>query len=312
MQQTSISNNSLAVLNFDEAWFDFFCGDWKKGLAFTQKNLNAIKDGYYDDNNNKLGPNNGWQQFAMTGSPSEQVIPKGEYVRTWSSETAYVIPIFRYYDSGTSTWKSGDIFKCYRATGYTYGSAVTLTELENVMPANTGMILRSDELNEDDALVFMIEATGDKYDLTQYPYGSENFLETSIDETPIGPVTLGDDNKVAYRNFGLYGSNGNYQFVRYKKGTIRANRAYLKLTAEQFPNKNESATGGPGSGLDNGTGDAKIFLMFEDIEEPAGETTGIGAVDIKKNDNTYYNLQGMKVENPSKGIYIYNGKKVIK
>ena len=176
------------------------------------------------------------------------------------------------------------------------------------------MILRSTEATEENALVFLVEAIGDKYAgyLTQYPHGSENYLETSIDETPIGPVTRGSDNKVAYRNFGLYQVGSGYQFVRYKKGTIRANRAYLKLTTDQFPNNNESATEGPGSGLDNGTGDAKIFLSFVDFEEPAEDATGISVVNTTQMDNTYYNLQGMKVENPSKGIYIYNGKKVIK
>ena len=184
------------------------------------------------------------------------------------------------------------------------------------MPANTGMILRSAEVNEENALVFMVEATGDKYadHLTQYPYGSTNYLETSIDETPIGPVTL-ENGKVAYRNFGLYGGNGSYQFVRYKEGKIRPNRAYLKLSKEQFPNNNESATDGPGSGLDTADSNeagAKISLVFLDEVEEGNEATGISVVNTKQADNTYYNLQGMKVENPSKGIYIYNGKKVIK
>lgn len=321
VNQTAIATGgveeSMATLHFDEAWFDFFCGNWKRGLAFTQKNLNSIKDGYYDEDNNKLGPNNGWQQFALTGSPTEQKIPEGEFVRTWSSSTAYVIPIYRWKDTATDTWKSGDIFKCYRVTDYTYaktGSSVKLTKLEEVMPANTGMILRSAEVNEENALVFMLEATGNKYDLTQYPYGSENYLETSIDETPIGPVTL-ENGKVAYRNFGLYGGNGSYQFVRYKEGKIRPNRAYLKLSKDQFPNNNESATDGPGSGLDTADSNeagAKISLVFLDEVEEGNEATGISVVNTKQADNTYYNLQGMKVENPSKGIYIYNGKKVIK
>ena len=316
------NGNSMATLHFNEDYFDFFCGDWKKGLAFTQKNLNSIKDGYEDENGTRLGPNNGWQQFAMTGSPTEQIVPQGKFVRTFSSNTAYVIPVYRWEDTSVpvedpNRWKSGDIFKCYRVTDYDYkdgsNSSVTLTELQQVMPANTGMILRSVELNEEDALIFMLEATGDKYNLTQYPYGTGNLLETSIEPTEIGPVTLDSNNKVAFRNFGLYEvAEDTYQFKRYKKGTIRANRAYLKLTANQFPNSNEGEFDGPGSGLDDGTGDAKIFLMFEDLEEPASETTGISIVDIKKNDNTYYNLQGMKVENPSKGIYIYNGKKIIK
>jgi hypothetical protein len=30
-----------------------------------------------------------------------------------------------------------------------------------------------------------------------------------------------------------------------------------------------------------------------------------------KKDNAYYNLQGMRIANPSKGLFIQNGKKVI-
>ena len=312
------TGEGLAKLHFPEEDFDYYCGEWKRGLAFTQANLDAIKSGYYDENNNRLGPNNGWQQFAMTGSPSEQVIPKGEFVRTFSSSSAYVIPVYRWFDSTTSTWKSGDIYKCYIVTGYNYdkttGGVATLTELEDVMPAYTGMILRSVELNNSDALVFMVEATeGQGYDLTQYHHGADNYLETSIGETEIGPVFI-ENGKVAYRNFGLYKlGEGDYRFIRYKKGTIRENRAYLKLSATQFPNSNEDELQGPGSGLNNGTSGAKISLLFSDLIEESNEATGINTVNVKQNnDNTYYNLQGMKVVAPTKGIYIYNGKKIIK
>ena len=40
-------------------------------------------------------------------------------------------------------------------------------------------------------------------------------------------------------------------------------------------------------------------------------TTGIGNVNVNLNDNTIYDLQGRRVENPTKGIYIVNGKKVV-
>jgi hypothetical protein len=35
------------------------------------------------------------------------------------------------------------------------------------------------------------------------------------------------------------------------------------------------------------------------------------AVDARQADNTVYNLQGMRVSNPGKGLYIVNGKKTI-
>ena len=53
------------------------------------------------------------------------------------------------------------------------------------------------------------------------------------------------------------------------------------------------------------TSSAPIFISFD------GETTGIENIQRTAGDG-YYNLNGMKVENPTKkGVYIQNGKKVV-
>lgn len=68
-------------------------------------------------------------------------------------------------------------------------------------------------------------------------------------------------------------------------GTISANHAYLKI-----------AEGGS----------APLFLIFGD------ETTGINKVVLPtSNDGVFYDLQGRRVAQPTKGLYIVNGKKVI-
>ena len=54
-----------------------------------------------------------------------------------------------------------------------------------------------------------------------------------------------------------------------------------------------------------GGSDAPVFISFD------GETTGINNVKQTVGDNKYYNLSGQQVENPGKGLYIQNGKKVI-
>lgn len=54
---------------------------------------------------------------------------------------------------------------------------------------------------------------------------------------------------------------------------------------------------------------SRIAIVFDD-----DETTGINAVENMKTeveDNVYYNLNGQRVMNPGKGLYIVNGKKVI-
>lgn len=52
-----------------------------------------------------------------------------------------------------------------------------------------------------------------------------------------------------------------------------------------------------------------IELVFTD-----DTSTGINEIETEvqeSGDNSYYNLQGMRVEHPTKGIYIHKGKKII-
>lgn len=77
---------------------------------------------------------------------------------------------------------------------------------------------------------------------------------------------------------------------------------FKPYTGEKFaPNKAYFAV--------NNSGESRSFSMsFDD------ETTGISAVENTKTevkDNVYYNLNGQRVANPGKGLYIVNGKKVI-
>lgn len=54
-----------------------------------------------------------------------------------------------------------------------------------------------------------------------------------------------------------------------------------------------------------------MALVFDDLVD-GNETTGIKELETKKmNNNKYYNLQGIEIAHPVKGIYIHNGKKVI-
>lgn len=59
----------------------------------------------------------------------------------------------------------------------------------------------------------------------------------------------------------------------------------------------------------SGTGGARVALIFDDGEA----TTSIQAVEKKQvvNDNVYFTLSGQRVQNPTRGLYIVNGKKVV-
>jgi hypothetical protein len=54
--------------------------------------------------------------------------------------------------------------------------------------------------------------------------------------------------------------------------------------------------------------EARDFLLSIDDDE----ATGIKAVKNTNTDGEYYDLKGQRVTHPSKGVYIHNGRKVIK
>lgn len=66
--------------------------------------------------------------------------------------------------------------------------------------------------------------------------------------------------------------------------------------------------------LDESVAPAKGFIIDFDAAREAAETTNINHVnqDTHKKDNVIYDLQGRRVLNPTHGIYIINGKKVVK
>ena len=161
--QTNEGSTQMATLHFpDEAW-DFYQGDWKRGLAFRQSNLNAFKDGYngkwggidseedchgmvkgsaigndgrYHNSvpDKYIAPANGWQQFAMSSTDIDIVIPTGNFMRTYSTDIAYVIPKFTENKTGNGfTVKAGDpMFQVYRiisfSDGYEEGMDINSTE----------------------------------------------------------------------------------------------------------------------------------------------------------------------------------------
>ena len=158
---------------------------------------------------------------------------------------------------------------------------------------------------------------------------------TAVNELGNAKVESG---KITYRYFGL----GNYYSTKYHtslgnadtqedyigffrltaNGRSGANKAYLSIPANAEVGNGVGATYGyidyNGQLLGNKyEGDispvqfAKMALVFDDLVD-GNETTGIKELETKKmNNNKYYNLQGIEIAHPVKGIYIHNGKKVI-
>lgn len=157
----------------------------------------------------------------------------------------------------------------------------------------------------------------------------------------LGNAYVDKSGSITYRYFGL----SNYYRTKYhqslgaadtqsdylgffrltSKGKSGANRAYLSIPANAEVGNGVGATYGyldfNGQLLENqyheqyeGESPAKfanMAMVFDDLIE-GNETTGIKELETEVlNDNKYYNLQGVEVAYPVKGIYIHNGKKVI-
>ena len=154
----------------------------------------------------------------------------------------------------------------------------------------------------------------------------------------LGNAKVDESGKITYRYFGL----GNYYSTNYHKslgdkdtqedyigffrltanGKSGANKAYLSIPANAevgygvgdtygFIDYNGQLLGNKYESDISPVQFAKMALVFDDLVD-GNETTGIKELETKKmNNNKYYNLQGIEIAHPVKGIYIHNGKKVI-
>ena len=113
-------------------------------------------------------------------------------------------------------------------------------------------------------------------------------------------VSCKDDEYVYVLSYGGTGAGGTEYgvgFYRYTGATSAANKAYLRV---------------PKAWVDpqSGSGAKSIRLVFDDNEIVDGVET-VSTNGKSQTDGYYYNLNGMRVENPGRGVYIRNGKKVV-
>lgn len=176
-----------------------------------------------------------------------------------------------------------DGVKAYIVSTFTPSTGiVTLTRVTDV-PANTGLVL----LGEAD---------------THYiPVGTGETVVSNLLLGVTEPTVLSkEDNR--YMNFVLANLDGETGFYAAKDGsTLAAGKAYLHLPKEFYKdimpvNDHPITNGAP-----------LRFVIDEGISTSIEETEGTPTA---KNDGIYYNLQGQRVDNPSRGIYIVNGKRI--
>ena len=179
------------------------------------------------------------------------------------------------------------------ADGYYFARVKKLAQQGDVVPAQTAVVLECNSTNPADNQLL---PTGD-----ETPVTSNNRLCGTFFGSAINGLTVKDgagnnynvtnDNIRAF-NINTADSRNPIGFYKVKSNVtnIPGNKAFLVLT--------------------NAEAQAKGFVLeFED-----GGTTGIETIENSKHsaeDGVYYDLQGRRVENPTRGVYIVNGKKVV-
>lgn len=177
--------------------------------------------------------------------------------------------------------------------GYYFAKVKKLAQQGDVVPAQTAVVLECNSTNPADNQ--LLPQGDEKFN------PSNNRLCGTFFGEAINGLTVkdgaGNDYNVMHDNIRAFNINtadsrnpiGFYK-VKSNVTNIPGNKAFLVLT--------------------NAEAQAKGFVLeFED-----GGTTGIETIENSKNsteDGVYYDLQGRRVENPTRGVYIVNGKKVV-
>lgn len=270
----------------------------------------------------------------------------GKFIRTYSNSVAMNV-----VSKNVKVYEAYKYDKASDETNIYSPGTLHLRQLQyipaNVGVVLIGIVPASNELSDGEKLDFTLRKRTDDEDTavnaTQYvnvwtkaaDYTDQewnNFLAPTV----VANNSLGNIEKVGetvtYRYYGL----GNYHNTNYYKthpeaknepdyigffrltpnGRCGANKAYLRMPASEeveegkfgFIDYNAHFIGPKD---ENDASLAKMMIVFDDEEE--GGVTEIKNVETVKphHNNAYYTLQGIKVLNPTKGIYIHNGKKIV-
>jgi len=179
------------------------------------------------------------------------------------------------------------------ADGYYFAKVKKLAQQGDVVPAQTAVVLECNSTNPADNQLL---PTGDETPETSNNRLCGIFFGEAINGLTVKDGTGAERNVTRdnIRAFNINTADSRNPIGFYKLNntvtTIPGNKAFLVLT--------------------NAEAQAKSFVLeFED-----GSTTGIESIESSKNsteDGVYYDLQGRRVEKPTRGVYIVNGKKVV-
>ena len=206
---------------------------------------------------------------------------------TYCSETDFT---FKQYNTTSKGWEAGEM-KTYYVMGRDVeieNGKVMLTEItDDVMVPGW----KTGEGN--DFGVVLKGTSGTTYDIF-YPNGRGITTTFEAEDNCLhGCITATDVNAGTDKQHDFFIMSGGVFKRITKDGQCKANRAYIRIA------------GGPD--IDGPETESKdLVLSFP------GESTGITAHEVQSaQDDAWYTLQGIQVQQPSRGIFIKNGKKVV-
>ena len=178
----------------------------------------------------------------------------------------------------------------YIITGVTPSGSITTPDQAivkaftagKIIPKQTGFILQG---TPNSTVVYQANVTGTDEDVT-----GNLLVGTAVEQEISG---------AGHKFYVL--ANGDQGLGFYKQGTRQG--ASIKLKPHRA-----------GLRLGESIGRAKSLIFDFDAARREAETTGIRSArpEMQRRDNAVYDLQGRRVVNPTHGIYIINGKKIIK
>ena len=217
----------------------------------------------------------GWSNYTNNIVEELKIGPEG-YTTYYLENENFLIPVGCTAYIITGVTPSGSITTPDQAVVKAFSAG-------KIIPKKTGFILQG---TPNSTVVYQANVTGPEENVTG------NLL--------IGTATEQEISGAGYKYY-IFSANGDQGLGFYKQGTRQG--ASIKLKPHRA-----------GLRLDESIGRAKSLIFDFDAARREAETTGIRSVrpEMQRRDNAVYDLQGRRVINPTHGIYIINGKKIIK
>ena len=275
----SIALNGTTTLSFDVA-------PWKNETATIEVSLEnaTFEDGVTTSKTFNDLEQNTWKTktFDIIGNGNVKISITSKNWRSFidnfvvggGAQPAHEINL-TFSSAGYLTWvATADI-------DFTQTTGVTAYKITEATPKKITMV-EVDKVKAGEAV--MLKGSG-TVQLTRTT-GAEAFTDNKMQPCTDGSVTGNGVGGVTNTDVYVLGNGKNGLGFYMLKGTLQAGKGYLRVTEE--------------------AGNAKQnFIAFE-------ETTGVNTVRVNDDsDAAVYNLQGIRVVNPQKGVYVKNGRKFI-